>query len=224
MRARNYWIVGLVAIVLVAVGAFSVARRPKAAPAAAPELGATGAGAVSPSGSTTLGTVNTRKVADKPRPPEGLAQKVADSGASSLTTAEQAAWNEYLVETKKVVLDNSDALKSVVDVAMAAIIQNDAAKLGTLFAPDETMDAAFIQSLATGYPKISSSSVQSSVGVFTVANSTVYYGYSVVRWEDAGLVSEHTIVVPLRFISGKWYLTDIGSGTEGLLSVQSVRM
>ncbi|KAF0208736.1 MAG: hypothetical protein FD171_377 [Actinobacteria bacterium] len=224
MRARNYWMIGLVAVALIAVGSFSVARRPKATPTPATELGSAVRGAVAPSSSATLSTVNARKVVDKPRPPEGLARKVTDSGADSMTAAERSAWNAYLAETKKVVLDNADELKSVVDVAMAAIIKNDAAKLGTLFAPDETMDAAFIQSLATGYPKISSSNVQSSVGVFTVASSTVYYGYSVVRWVDAGLVSEHTIVVPLRFIGGKWYLTDIGSGTEGLLSVQSVQM
>jgi hypothetical protein len=224
MRTRTLYTVGLIAIALVAVGVFAVSGRHSGAPKPGAKLSDSDTASGVPGRESPPAARTTEGVVDTPRPPSGLADKVLASGLSSLTTKEQAAWNAYLAETKKVVLDNQATLRSTLDAAVSAIVSGDAAKLGTLFAPDEPVDEAYLRKLATVYPKISESNTQSSVGVFTLANCTVYYGYSVVRWTDAAIVSEQTIAVPLRFISGTWYLTGIGSGTEGLKAVQSVRM
>jgi hypothetical protein len=224
MRKRTTYTIGLIAVALVAVGIFAASERPAATPGPTVDLDGAGGGTVSPSDGSTLTAEIVDKVVDKPRPPADLADKVLKSGQGSLTTKEQTAWNAYLAETKKIVLDNQTTLRSTLIAAITAITAGDTTKLGTFFAPDEYVDTAFAVKMAQAYPTILNSAIQSSVGVFTVADCTIYYGYSVVRWEDAGIVSEQTIALPLRFIGGQWYLTSIGSGTQGLKSVQSIRM
>ncbi len=223
MRSRYFWIVGVIAAVLLAGAAFLALRgapggQSVALPPAQPDSSSPAGG-----GGVT-GVTEAPKVVDIPTPPNGLAAKVAASGVSGLTAEERAAWEKYLAETSAVVRTNAKALRARTDEALAAITVGDSAALSAMFAPDENPSADFVAERVRAYPRIQEYESQSSVGVFAVSQATVYYGYSVVRWEDGGIESEHTVTVPMRFVGGTWYLTTIGSGTQDISTVQTVIM
>ncbi len=221
MRAR-YLVLGIVAAALVAGGLFVALRHGFPAP----DTGLSPASATSatPDETGATGVASAPRVTDIPTPPEDLASTVAAKGTDGLNAEERAAWAAYLKETAAIVSENEDSFRSALETAVAAIVAGDTGTLSVNFAPDENVSAAFVRSLATVYPHIDDSAVQSTVGIFAVGEATVYFGYAVVTWEDGGIVSEHTIAVPMRFIGGRWYLTSIGSGTGGLTTVQSVRI
>jgi len=171
-----------------------------------------------------LGVKTAPKVTDIPTPPAGIAEKVAENGADSLNTGDREAWERYLSETAAVVRNNASGLTARLDAAMQAIAVGDDEALSAMLAPDENPQVEFIESLAAAYPTIGTSDNQESVGIFSAAKVTVYFGYSVVSWTDGGIESEHTVAVPMRFINGTWYITSVGTGTTGLLSVQTVRI
>jgi hypothetical protein len=62
------------------------------------------------------------------------------------------------------------------------------------------------------------------VNVFTAGEATIYMAYAVVTWEDAGLTSEHTIPIPMRFVDGRWYLTSVEHWADSLEFVQSIQL
>ncbi|PKQ20474.1 MAG: hypothetical protein CVT66_04865 [Actinobacteria bacterium HGW-Actinobacteria-6] len=171
-----------------------------------------------------LGVKTAPKVTDIPIPPSSIAEKVAENGTDSLSTGDREAWDRYLSETAAVVSDNASGLTARLDAAMQAIAAGDDEALSAMLAPDENPQAEFIESLAAAYPTIGTSDNQDSVGIFSAAKVTVYFGYSVVSWTDGGIESEHTVAVPMRFIDGTWYITSVGIGTTGLVSVQTVRI
>ena len=221
MRAR-YMMIALVIVGLLAGGVFFALRG-----------GFTEAGfSLSPVGETAataaptddVGTATAQKLVDIPTPPQGLATRIGKDGLDSLTSKERASWEKYLADTAAVVTTNADAFRAMLDSAIAAIVASDTASLYASFAPDEDLSLDFAKSLVGDYPQIQDHSRQPTVGIFAVGKATVYFGYVVVRWQDAGIISEHTIAIPMRFVGGRWYLTSIGSGTKGLTAVQSVRI
>lgn len=224
MRVRYQWFVVLIVVATLAVGGFMMLRRDTETTTPASELPGAETGSTVSTGTGATGVVQAPKVVDIPTPPSGVAAKVAASGVDGLTAEELAAWNAYLAETAKVVSENSAGLKSRLELAVNAIKSGDEVALGGMFAPDEEATAKFVASVAHAYPRIKNNEVQSSVGVFSVDQATVYFGYAVVQWEDGGIMSEHTIAVPMRFVGGSWYLTSIGSGTKGIASVQTVKL
>ncbi len=224
MRVRDKWIVIVIAVAALAGGGYLMSRGDASAPASAPDLSGAAPVAAASSGTGSAGAAVAPKVIDVPTPPPGVAQKVAASGVDSLTAEERAAWNAYLAETAKIVSENSDGLSVRLEAAVAAIRSGDEAALGGMFAPDEQVAASFVAERVRAYPRIENFKGQESVGVFSVAQATVYFGYAVVEWEDGGIVSEHTIAVPMRFVSGSWYLTSIGSGTKGITAIQTVKL
>ena len=221
VRAR-YLVLGILGAAIVSGGLFVALRYGFPTPdSTLPPASAT---APAPVETGATGVASAPKVTDVPAAPDGLASKVAEKGEKGLTAEERAAWDKYLAETAAVVSDNADAFRSALETAVAAIIAGDAEGLSASFAPDENVSDVFVQSLASVYPPIEQSASQPTVSVFAVNDATVYFGYSVVRWQDGGIISEHTIAVPMRFVGARWYLTSIGSGTGGLRAVQSVRI
>lgn len=155
------------------------------------------------------------KVQDKPAPPSAT-PPAAD-------TQPDTAWQEYLEKTREVVEINEAALADAVAAATAALASGDADALAEMMAPDEGAQSAYAAELAGTYPSIISSDPGSNVNVFTDGQATVYIAYVVVRWEDAGIVSEHTIPIMLRFVDGQWHITSLGE-TGDLQFVQSVTL
>ena len=213
---------GVVVAVALTVGGFALVRYgapgflPAEPTSAAPEA----AGATD----GHLGVKTAPKVTDIPTPPSSIAEKVAENGADSLSTGDREAWERYLSETAAVVSDNASGLTARLDAAVQAIAVRDEEALSAMLAPDESPPAEFVESLAAAYPAIGTSDNQDSVGIFSAAKVTVYFGYTVVSWTDGGIESEHTVAVPMRFIDGTWYITSVGIGTTGLVSVQTVRI
>lgn len=221
VRAR-YLVLGILGAVVVSGGLFVALRYGFPTPGTAlPPASAT---SPTPAMPGATGVATAPKVTDIPAAPDGLASKVAEKGEAALTAEERAAWEQYLAETAAVVSDNADAFRSALDAAVAAIVAGDTEGLSASFAPDENVSEEFVTSLSSVYPTIEKSTSQPTVSVFAVNDATVYFGYSVVQWQDGGILSEHTIAVPMRFIGTRWYLTSIGSGTGGLRAVQSVRI
>lgn len=155
------------------------------------------------------------RVQDKPAPPSAT-PPAAD-------TQPDTAWQEYLDKTREVVETNEAALADAVDAVTAALGNGDADALADMMAPDEGAQGAYAADLASTYPPIISSDPGSNVNVFTDGQATVYIAYVVVRWEDAGIVSEHTIPIMLRFVDGQWRITSLGE-TGDLQFVQSVTL
>ncbi|PKQ37717.1 MAG: hypothetical protein CVT59_06670 [Actinobacteria bacterium HGW-Actinobacteria-1] len=224
MRVRYQWIVAFIVVAALAGGGFLLSRRNAGVPATTPNLPTAAPGTTVSTDTNSIGVSEAPKVVDIPTPPPGIAKKVTESGIDGLTAEERAAWEAYLAETAKVVSENSEALRVRLDAAVEAIKSGDKVALGGMFAPDESTSADFVAQRVRAYPRIKNNKVQSSVGVFSVSQATVYFGYAVVQWEDGGIVSEHTIAVPMRFVNGSWYLTSIGPGTRGIASVQTVKL
>ncbi len=221
MRTR-YLVLGILGAAIVSGGLYVALRYGFPTPDTA--LAPASATSPAPVETGATGVASAPKVTDVPAAPDGLASKVAEKGEAGLTAEERAAWQKYLAETAAIVSGNADAFRSALETAVAAIIAGDTESLSASFAPDEDVSDAFVESLVSVYPPIEQSASQPTVSVFAVDRATVYFGYAVVRWQDGGIISEHTIAVPMRFVGARWYLTSIGSGTGGLRAVQSVRI
>ncbi len=160
-------------------------------------------------GSTTKRTVP--KVTDKPTPPA--------AGPS----AEQL-WQQYLAETKAVVDGNKPNLAAVIAQVTQALSTGDQATLTALLAPDEGSQSTYLAELASKYPTITSSAPAGNVNIFTSGGATIYFGYSLVVWTDAGITSQHTIPIMLRFVDDEWHLSTLGDTGSDLQFVQSVTL
>lgn len=199
----------------------SAGKGDPAIPPAAPSPGATVTGDGALPGGGPLTASATKSVArpavkDTPAPPSA---GVPQNGKTP--SDEQRA---YLEQTRAVVTTNTPALNSAVAQIVAAIGSGDAGALSATVAPDEGDAASFSSDLASRYPTIIESSPSANINVFTSGEATLYFAYTVVTWEDAGIVSQHTIPIILRFVDGQWYLSTLGDGAADLQFVQSVTL
>lgn len=167
-----------------------------------------------------------RDVADSDPPlvPDGFAAPV-DPGGEHRTYSPSRGWRgEYLELTEEVVLANDAEIDSSVAYVTGMLADGDAAGLAASFAPDEGAGDDVARAMAASYPGILEYSPTNTVAVYAFGDATVYFGFALVNWEDAGVVSQHTIAIPLRYIDGVWYLSTIGLGTPGLQYVHSVQI
>jgi hypothetical protein len=102
-------------------------------------------------------------------------------------------WQQYLVETKAVVDNGKPDLTAMIAAVTQALSNGDEAALTGMLAPDEGNQSAYVGDLASKYPTILDSTPGANVNIYTCAGETIYFGYSVVTWTDAGIVSQHTI-------------------------------
>lgn len=215
MRARTLWIAGVVLAVVATAGVIALVRH------GAP--GDSTAGDPIQTGLDPLGGIATApSVTDTPTIDFSVTTKAATKGRAGLASAEKTAWDRYLAETKTVVVTNAPELRVLVDSVLAALLTDDTSRLASSWAPDEGVNTGYIEDLARAYPRVERGAFQPTVNVFAVARATVYFAYAQVEWTDGGIVSSHTITIPVRFIGGRWYLSSIGLNTKGLTSVQAV--
>lgn len=174
-------------------------------------------------------------VVDTPTPPAAAltptpdAATSASSGRTAATGGTPASGAEdsltaYLGATAAVIREHEAGLAATRDAALGALADGDATALGSLLAPDEGDQSAYLDGLASRYPSFSTLTPGTNVDVFAVDQATVYFAYAIVTWTDGGITSQHTIVVPLRYVDGTWYLTSIDDQVETLTFIQSVRM
>lgn len=155
---------------------------------------------------TPTNPANPTTPADPTTPPEGL------------TPEEQA----YLEETKQVVEENTGELAQAVEIITEALSDGDKGGLTSMLADGE--GGAFAADLAERYPQFLETSPGTNVNIFATSDTTVYFAYVLVTWEDGGIVSQHTIPVPLRYVDGEWRLTSLGDTADDLRFVQSVTL
>lgn len=233
MARRNRWLVFASLTIMVAiVGGImlfsgdeqtgdSFLSLPSAGDAAEP-ADTRGSDATAPSTGTLSATGEQSAPAPKPK----VKDRPAPPSATPPAPGEQpdAAWQEYLEDTREVVETNEPALAGAVTAVIDALVSDDADALAALIAPDEGGQDGFAADLTATYPDIVASDPGSNVNVFTDGQATIYIAYVVVRWQDAGIVSEHTIPIMLRFVDGEWRLTSLGDAGEDLQFVQTVML
>ncbi len=108
----------------------------------------------------------------------------------------------------------------IVAAYMRALRDADASALAALYAPDERDSAGHAASaLVSRLGKVSFGSYQFDPdGARTVRADSriVYWAYVQSEWTDAGLTSHRTLVVPLRLMEGRWYLSGLDENTDGV--------
>jgi len=133
-------------------------------------------------------------------------------------------FQRYLEETRAVVEADPSSLQAIAGEIVAALGAGDADALGDHMAADEGSQPEFVTYLADRYPAIVTSAPSGTVNIFTTGEATIYMAYAVVTWEDAGLTSEHTIPIPMRFVDGRWYLTSVEHWADSFEFVQSIQI
>jgi hypothetical protein len=180
-----------------------------------------------------LGSPLTATPTDSPARRRALAvndtPSAPDSGGTGDTDDESDSgavdeFQRYLEETRAVVEADPSSLQAIAGEIVAALSAGDADALGDHVAADEGSQSEFVTYLANRYPTIVTSAPAGTVNVFSSDGATVYMAYAVVTWEDAGLTSEHTIPIPMRFVDGQWYLTSVEHWADALEFVQSVQL
>ncbi|HAL30267.1 MAG TPA: hypothetical protein DCP20_06085 [Coriobacteriia bacterium] len=160
-------------------------------------------------------------VSDTPSAPDsgdtGDTDDESDNGADD-------EFQRYLEETRAVVEADPSSLQAIAGEIVAALGAGDADALGDRVASDEGSQSEFVTYLADRYPAIVTSAPSGTVNIFTTGEATIYMAYAVVTWEDAGLTSEHTIPIPMRFVDGRWYLTSVEHWADSLEFVQSIQL
>lgn len=144
--------------------------------------------------------------------------------AAPSVTPEDPAYQQYLAETRAVVVDNWATLIPTSNAILEALAASDRISLTSRLAPGEGTQTTYLTALATQYPAIQTSAPLPTVNIYSVGGVTVYYSYQLVTWEDAGILSQHTIPIALRFVSGQWSLTTLGETGSDLEFVQSVTL
>lgn len=218
MRARAWWIAGIVVALLVTAGVVVLSRGGGARPDAGADEGV--ANGLDPLG----GVAEAPNVTDSGTVDFDVTLKASHEGTAALSQEQLTAWQTYLAETAGIARDNAPALKVLVDTAIDALVDDDVPSLSAVWAPDEAADTSYIESVAAAYPNIVTGDFQRTVNVFAVKKSTVYFAYALVEWTDGGITSSHTVALPARFIGDRWYLSSIGLNTEGLTQVQTVAL
>ncbi|MHB1016597.1 MAG: hypothetical protein ACYC2X_01715 [Coriobacteriia bacterium] len=131
---------------------------------------------------------------------------------------------QYLEETREIVETNEESLRDVSDELLQAIVDRDEGVLTTRLAADEGPQPDYVAYLAARYPEITAVKPGTTVNIFSADSATMYFTYAQVVWLDAGITSQHTISIPLRYSDGAWHLTSLDESTEGLTFVQAVRL
>ena len=131
---------------------------------------------------------------------------------------------QYLEETRQIVEMSEDSLREAADQLLQAIIDCDEGVLTTRLAEDEGPQPDYVTHLASRYPEITAVDPVRTVNVFSTDNATVYFTYAQIVWLDAGITSQHTISIPMRFIEGEWRLTSVEYWSDSLEFVQSVEL
>lgn len=162
-----------------------------------------------------------------PASPASPAAPAAPSGASP--PAAQPAkpdpdYQRYLDETRAVVVDNVPSLTETADAVMRALAASDRIALTSLAAPGEGDQSDYLAALAVRYPAIQSVSGLNTVNIHSAGGVTIYTAYRLVIWEDAGIASQHTIPIPLRFVNGRWQLTSLADTGSDPQFVQAVTL
>gem|GEM_PF-6485252 len=190
-----------------------------------PDAGDSGEG-VTPV-STTAARSRARSVRDTPRPPKPAvtdptapADPGDDDPGDGLTDEER----EYLEETREIVEQDPAALRDMADAIVAAITSGDDGALADQLADDEGPQPKYLSALLDRYPTIVESAPLDTVNIFSAGEATLYFAYTLVVWEDAGIRSEHTIPVPMRYVNGEWRLTTLDDPMITLTFVQAVQL
>ena len=164
---------------------------------------------------STAGTTSARRTS---------AASTDDPPQTATNEAAPDPWAAYERETAQVVTRSAIEIEAAAAKILAALMDGDATALGLLIAPDEGSQQPYADSLVARYPSILSSMPGANVDVYAQDQATVYVAYAIVRWEDAEIVSEHTIALPLRYVDGVWYLTSLTDTAGELVFVQAVRL
>ncbi len=188
--------------------------------ATSPLVATNDAGEIIPPKSTTTKPASPATPASPASPTDPTTPAAPATPPDDLTPEERA----YLDETKKTVDGNTGDLTRAVTAIADAMSGGDEATLGSMLAGDEAASIGFAASLAEQYPRFLESAPGENVNIFATTDTTVYIAYVLVTWKDGGIVSQHTIPVPLRFIDGEWRLTSLGDTFEDLRFVQSVSL
>ncbi|MBC7266691.1 MAG: hypothetical protein H5T75_06950 [Coriobacteriia bacterium] len=182
------------------------------APAGAPATPAAPASPAAPAqpGVATVDPSVAERLADPIAVPRDAVAAAASKGVDALGANEREAYDRYVAEIEAAIRKDAPAIKSLIADYTAGLMNKDVDALAGLWATDEGTDpraaaAARIDSL----PQIVSSKPQQTVTAFAVGSTTVYTAFAVVVWRDAGIDSEHTIVIPLRRTASGWRLTGL---------------
>lgn len=175
--------------------------------------GASDPNAASPSDPNSVSSTDPAPPSD---PNTGSPSEPDDAG---LTEEER----QYLKDTREIVESTQAAMRTTSLQVLDAIIDRNTAVLVAQLAPDEGPQPDFVNYLADRYPEITAIRPTHTVNVFSTGSATLYFTYAEVTWRDAGITSQHTIAIPLRYVNGTWRLTSLGEPTDGLTFVQAVQ-
>ncbi len=190
--------------------------------------------AVTPA-ATTATRGRARSVRDTPRPPKPVTPspaapvapnpaKPADPGDDDPGDGLTDEQREYLEETRAIVEHDPAALRDMADAIVAAITVGDEVALAEHLADDEGPQPEYLAALLDRYPTIVESAPLGTVNIFSAGEATLYFAYALVEWEDAGIRSEHTIPVPMRYVNGEWRLTTLDDPMIEITFVQAVQL
>lgn len=184
---------------------------------------------------TTAARSRARSVRDTPRPPKSATPspaapatpnpaKPSDPGSDDPSDELTDEQREYLEETRAIVERDPAALREMAGAIVAAITSGDEDALAEHLADDEGPQPEYLAALLDRYPTIVESAPLGTVNIFSAGEATLYFAYALVEWEDAGIRSEHTIPVPMRYVNGEWRLTTLDDPMVELTFVQAVQL
>lgn len=172
----------------------------------------------------TSASASTLTITTEVKPPASATKKSKPGTPATPTGPGLTAQQQYLRDTKAVVDGNKSSLTAVAAAITTAMSNRDAAGLTSYLAPDEGSQTAYINALAKKYPTVLTSAPAATVNIFSTGTTTVYMAYCLVTWTDAGIVSQHTIPIPLRYVNGQWRLTSTFDNTATIQFVQAVNV
>lgn len=157
-----------------------------------------------------------------PADPDYPGGAIAPNGGTpdGLTPAERL----YREQTRAIVEADPIGLQEAAATILAALDAGDEDALGEILAEDEGAQPEYIGYMADRYPAIVTSTSLGTVNIFASGDATIYMAYALVIWEDAGITSEHTISIPMRFVDGEWRFTSVEYWSDSLEFVQSVEL
>ena len=162
--------------------------------------------------------------------PGGATAPVATSGGGARPPGDEAGppapdlWAEYERETRRIVELGAEGLATQARAVIDAISLGDVAAIGDAIAPDEGPGDDYARYLATRYPEALDAAIGPNVNVYAQGEATIYVAYVIVHWSDGGLLSEHTVAIPLRYVDGAWYVTSLWDAGGETTFVQAVRL
>lgn len=161
-------------------------------------------------------------VRDTPAPPTSGTDSPGSAQPTDPDDGLTAEQRRYLDETRATVKANPTALTTAAGDIFAAMSGSDEGALDGILAADEGPQPDFVSYIADRYPRILESEPGATVNIFASGDATIYMAYALVVWEDGGIVSQHTIPIPMRFVDGEWHLTSVEHWSDSLTFVQSV--